>query len=64
MWVVFGSKHIHAITRCQALVPNVSTLVCTPLSLHTSEWAFDQSFCYFPKDNFIFGHPVEIAFYN
>ena len=26
--------------------------------LHTSEWAFDQRFCYFPKDNFILGHPV------
>ena len=35
IWVILGSKNIHAITRCLALVPNVSTLVCTPLSLYT-----------------------------
>ena len=36
IWVILGSKNIHAITRCLALVPNVPTLVCTPLSLYTS----------------------------
>ena len=35
IWVILGSKNIHAITRCLELVPNVSTLVCTPLSLYT-----------------------------
>ena len=35
IWVILGSKNIHIITRCLALVPNVSTLVCTPLSLYT-----------------------------
>ena len=35
MWVILGSKNIYAITRCLALVPNVSRLVCTPLYLYT-----------------------------
>ena len=35
IWIILGSKNIHAITRCLELVPNVSTLVCTPLSLYT-----------------------------
>ena len=36
----------------------VYTCVHPFVPLHTSEWAFDQRFCYFPKDNFILGHPV------
>ena len=37
----------------------VYTCVHPFVPLHTSEWAFDQRFCYFPKDNFILGHPVD-----
>ena len=55
IWVLLGSKNIHAITRCPQCV---YTCVHPLVSLHTSEWAFDQRFCYFPKDNFILGHPV------
>ena len=37
----------------------VYTCVHSFVPLHTSEWAYDQRFCYFPKDNFILGHPVD-----
>ena len=59
IWVFWGAECIYAITRCIAYVPIVSTFVWTPIScFHTSEWPFDQRFCYFPKDNFFGGHPV------
>ena len=38
----------------------VYTCVHPLVPLHTSEWAFDQRFCYFPKDDIILGHPVDI----
>ena len=50
IWVFWGAEHIYAITRCLAHVPNLSSLVLTPnFPLYTSEWLFDQRFCYFPK---------------
>ena len=30
------------------------------IPLHTLEWQFDQRFCYFPKEDFFWGHPVEL----
>ena len=38
----------------------VYTFVHPLVPLLTSEWAFDQRFCYFPKDDIILGHPVDI----
>ena len=34
--------------------------LCEPqfLPFYTSEWPFDQKFCYFPKEDFFLGHPV------
>ena len=53
IWVFLGAEHIYTITRCLAHVTNVSTLVWAPISpLYTSEWPFDQKFCYFPKEDF------------
>ena len=42
------------------IVQCVYTCVQPLVPLHISEWAFDQSFCNFPKDDFILGHPVYI----
>ena len=56
-----GPKNIHTITINQmSSTCTQCVYICVhPLvPLHTSEWAFDQRFCYFPKDNFILGHPV------
>ena len=60
IWVFLGAEQIYTITRCLAQVTNVSTLVWVPISpLYNSEWSFDQKSCYFPKENFFLGHPVE-----
>ena len=61
IWVFWGAEHIYAITRCLAHVLKVLMSLCEPpfIPLHTSEWPFDQRFCYIPKANFILGHPVD-----
>ena len=41
----------------------ICLLVWTPIfPLYTSDWLFDQRFCYFPKEYFFLGHPVVSAF--
>ena len=62
IWVFWGAEHIYAINRCLAHVPNLATLVWTPIStLCTSEWPFNQRFCHFSKDDLFLGHPVYSA---
>ena len=59
----FLAKHTYAITWYLTLVPKLSlvfTCVNPFISLHTSEWPYDQRLCYFPKDDLFWGHPVKI----
>ena len=61
IWVFLGAEHIYTITRCLAHVTNVSTLMWVPISpIYTFEWLFDQKFCYYPKEDFFWGHPVVV----
>ena len=61
IWVFCGAEHIYAITRCLVNVPNVSTLVWTPISpLYTSEWPLIKSFAIFLR-RFFLGHPVVVS---